>query len=77
MAKTPTDKKGEAQTRDLHKKLMAKMAIGDSFFVKGIRPEDLRYIRSLGYTLSFKLSIRHVTYDQIYGTSGSRVVRVE
>lgn len=59
-----------------HKKLLNAMKVGDSFFVDGRRPVDLSYVRRLGYQLGYKLAIRWVLRDQIYGRMGSRVKRV-
>lgn len=59
-----------------HKQLLAAMKVGDSFFVNGRRPQDLGYVRRLGYNLGFKLAIRWVLRDPIYGRMGCRVKRV-
>lgn len=59
-----------------HKKLLSAMKVGESFFVEGRRPDDLSYVRRLGYQLGYKLAIRWVLRDQIYGRMGSRVKRV-
>lgn len=61
-------------TKAQHEKLMSALKPGESFFVEA-KPEDLVYVRKLGYKLGIKLSIRFVVMDEIYGTSGSRVIR--
>jgi predicted kinase len=62
-------------TKAQHEKLMKAMKKGESFFVEA-KPEDLTYVRKLGYKLGIKLSIRFVVMDEIYGKMGSRVVRL-
>ena len=59
-----------------HKRLLGAMAVGESFFVSGKRPADLGYVRRLGYQLGYKLAIRWVLRDPIFGRMGSRVMRV-
>lgn len=64
------------EIREKHSQLLAAMKPQESFFVEGARPEDLVYVRKLGYRLGIKLSIRFVVSDEIYGAMGSRVVRL-
>lgn len=62
-------------TAEKHLQLLSNMKPGDSFFLEGVRPGQLGYIRRLGYKLKYKLTIRFVVEDSIYGTSGTRVMR--
>lgn len=68
---TPTTEDYKAK----HEKLMSEMKVGESFFIEGVKPSDLKYVRRLGYKLNIRLSIRFVLEDQIYGKMGTRVMR--
>lgn len=61
------------ETRKHHADLLSRLKPGDSFFIDGVRPGSLQYVRTLGYRLGMKLSIRFVLEDPIYGTMGCRV----
>ncbi len=66
-----------AQTyRERHAALLEQLKPGESFFVE-LKPEDLGYVRKLGYKLGIKLSIRFVVCDEIYGKMGSRIQRLK
>lgn len=58
-----------------HEKLLAGMKDGESFFIQDVRPEQLGYVRRLGYKLRIRLSIRFTLKDPIYGKMGTRVRR--
>lgn len=62
-------------TKAQHSALLQALKPGESFFVEA-KPEELVYVRKLGYKLGVKLSIRFVLVDEIYGKMGSRVVRL-
>lgn len=62
--------------RELHQQQMSKMEVGHSFFLEGVLPSDCAYIRKLGYKLGFRLSIRYVAVDEIFGKHGTRVKRI-
>lgn len=66
-----------AADREKHEKLLAGLPVGSSFFLPGVLPKQCGYIRKLGYRLKVKLSIRYVESDEIYGTMGTRIKRVE
>ncbi len=71
MAKTTS---GQSD-RQRHEELMKSLQVGSSFFLENVLPQDCNYIRRLGYKLGYKLAIRLVTQDEIYGTEGTRVLR--
>lgn len=58
-----------------HEKLLAGMTEGESFFIPDVKPDQLGYVRRLGYKLKLKLSIRYTLKDPIYGKMGTRVRR--
>lgn len=58
-----------------HEKLLAGMKEGESFFIPDVKPDQLGYVRRLGYKLKLKLSIRYTLKDPIYGKMGTRVRR--
>ena len=58
-----------------HRELLKKMNVGDSFFVAGRTPSQLDYVRRLGYAVGYRLSIRHVRNDPIYGKACCRIQR--
>lgn len=60
-----------------HEELLQKMEVGESFFLPGVLPQNCGYIRKLGYKLKLRLSIRFVEQDTIYGTHGTRVMRLK
>jgi hypothetical protein len=62
--------------REKHKKLLAGLPVGSSFFLPGVLPKHCGYIRKLGYRLNIRLTIRYVDRDEIYGTMGTRIKRV-
>lgn len=66
-----------AADREKHEKLLAGLPVGSSFFLPGVLPKQCGYIRKLGYRLNVRLSIRYVEADEIYGTMGTRIKRVE
>lgn len=66
-----------AADREKHEKLLAGLPVGSSFFLPGVLPKQCGYIRKLGYRLNVRLSIRYVESDEIYGTMGTRIKRVE
>lgn len=59
-----------------HEKALMGMQVGDSFFVGGAKPSDLKGLRRMAYRLGVRISIRWVLQDEIYGESGTRVFRV-
>lgn len=61
--------------REQHEKLLAGMKDGESFFIQDVRPEQLGYVRQMGYRLKIRLSIRFMLKDPIYGKMGTRVRR--
>lgn len=58
-----------------HEKLLDGMKEGESFFIPDVKPDQLGYVRRLGYKLKLKLSIRYTLKDPIYGKMGTRVRR--
>lgn len=66
-----------AADREKHKKLLAGLPVGNSFFLPGVLPKHCDYIRKLGYQIKIRLAIRYVEKDEIYGTMGTRIKRVE
>lgn len=50
--------------------------MGHSFFLENVRPDQLSYLRRLGYSLQIKLTIRQISEDEIYGKPGVRVKRI-
>ena len=66
-----------AADREKHAKLLAGLPVGSSFFLPGVLPKHCGYIRKLGYRLNIRLSIRYVVNDEIYGTMGTRIKRVD
>lgn len=65
----------DKSVRETHEKLLLGMKDGDSFFIEGVKPQDLGYLRQMGYRLNIRLSIRFTLQDQIYGKMGTRVYR--
>lgn len=55
---------------------IAKMAIGDSFFLEGKKPKDVMFLYQAAYAVAAKLQIVAVDVDEVYMTSGTRVKRV-
>lgn len=65
------------EEREKHEKLLAGLPVGSSFFLQDTLPKHCMYIRKLGYKLGFKLAMRFVECDEIYGKMGTRVKRVK
>ncbi len=65
----------DKSVRETHEKLLLGMKDGESFFIEGVTPQDLGYLRRMGYRLNIRLSIRFTLQDQIYGKMGTRVYR--
>lgn len=63
--------------REDHERLLANLPVGHSFFLEGVKPEDMGYLRRMGYKLKIRLSIRHVVQDEIYLKMGVRVKRLK
>ncbi|MGL5156098.1 MAG: hypothetical protein ACRC9G_10360 [Aeromonas veronii] len=55
---------------------IAKMAIGDSFFLDGKKPKDVMFLYQAAYAVDAKLQIVAVEVDAVYMTAGTRVKRV-
>ena len=55
---------------------IAKMAIGDSFFLDGKKPKDVMFLYQAAYAVDAKLQIVAVEVDEVYLTAGTRVTRV-
>lgn len=55
---------------------IAKMSIGDSFFLDGKKPKDVMFLYQAAYAVKAKLQIVAVYADEVYMTSGTRVKRV-
>lgn len=66
-----------ANVRALHSAKLRELKPGEGFFVDGITPDRLTYLRHLGYKLGMKLSLRWVEVDPLYQTRGTRVSRVD
>ncbi|QJI52293.1 hypothetical protein [Cronobacter phage JC01] len=64
------------ETRQKHEELLARLAIGDSFFLENVLPKHCTYLRKLGYKLNLRLAFRFVERDEIYGKTGTRIKRV-
>ena len=54
---------------------LSEMKNGASFFVPDAIPSDFGFLRSAGYRLGIRLSIRWVLQDPIYGKKGTRIYR--
>lgn len=63
--------------REDHERLLAELKVGSSFFLEGVKPQQMGYVRRMGYKLGISLSIRQVMEDEIYGRMGVRVKRLK
>jgi hypothetical protein len=62
---TPLEKLDEA---------LANIPYGQSFFVEGMKPEELSIVRRRAYKLGMRVEIRSIIDDTIFvGKSGSRI----
>ncbi|WOK01491.1 hypothetical protein [Pseudomonas phage UF_RH7] len=54
---------------------MKRLEPGESFFIEGVAPKELQFLRPLAASANIKISILAVEEDEIYGLPGTRVYR--
>lgn len=56
---------------------IARMKPGASFFIEGVVPADVEFLRPMCKRQDIKISIRRTESDSIYGSAGVRIWRKE
>jgi len=73
--KTTMSSKPVSRRRQWGEKI-ARMAVGDSFFLEGKSVKDVMFLYQAAYAVGAKVQIVAVQCDEVYMTAGTRVKRV-